>query len=70
MLERVDHSTRGRYRQQRLERLYRTHSRLAARLRAQGCDWLQIEDALEDAERERVLDLVGLDHAAGEVGDE
>lgn len=69
MLERVDHSTRGRYRQQRLERLYRKHHRLVARLRAQECSWLEIEDAVEDAERERVLDLVGLDNS-GRVDDE
>lgn len=62
MLERVGHSTRGRYRQQRLERLYRNHHRLVARLRAQDYSWLEIEDAVEDAERERVLDLVGFDN--------
>lgn len=65
-VERVDATMRGRYRQLRLEGLYRRHHRLAARLHRKGFTALEVEDALEDAERERILDLVGLDHGAGE----
>lgn len=60
MVERVDHTLRLRYRQQRQEILARRHWRLSARLREQGYSALEVDDAVEDAERERLLDLVGL----------
>lgn len=66
MTERVGRNVRNRYAQLHRARLEVRHATLVASLHAQGVSDEVIDDRLEDAERERVLDLVGMDGAFDE----